>query len=98
MTLNESRDIVLGNNAPVLAASHKWRPASAVEEAIAAIKHVDIVGNVQQGRGGLGLTMMRHPEWNKAIAPERRKMVLEETRIMHLGTSRSIMHLGTFIF
>ncbi|RXN36671.1 trafficking particle complex subunit 11 [Labeo rohita] len=75
MTQNNS---VVSKNAPALVAGRKWRQASAVEEAISAIKHVDIVEHVQQGRGGLGLTM-RRPEWNKATAPEWRKMVVEET-------------------
>lgn len=53
MTLNESWDPTVSNNAPTLATSHKWRPASAVMEATAALKNADIVGHVQQGRGGL---------------------------------------------
>lgn len=77
MTLNESRDSVVSNNAPTLAAGRKWRPAKAVEEATAALRHADIVGHVQQGRGGLGLTT-NHPTWSKATAPERRKMVVVE--------------------
>lgn len=79
MTLNESRDTVVSNNAPALATGRKWRPAKAVEEAIAALKHADIVGHVQQGRGGFGLTATP-PTWSKATAPERRKMVVEEVR------------------
>ncbi|XP_061116493.1 NACHT, LRR and PYD domains-containing protein 3-like, partial [Conger conger] len=77
MTLNESRDAVVSNNAPTLAAGRKWRPARAVEEATTALRHADIVGHVQQGRGGLGLTS-NCPAWNRATAPERRKMVVEE--------------------
>ena len=50
-----------------------------MEEATAALKHADIVGNVQQGRGGFGLTATP-PAWSKATAPERRKMVVEEVR------------------
>ncbi|XP_061099664.1 uncharacterized protein LOC133129522 [Conger conger] len=79
MTLNESQDAVVSNNAPTLAAGRKWRPARAVEEATTALRHADIVGHVQQGRGGLGLTS-NHPAWNRATAPERRKMVVEEVR------------------
>lgn len=79
MTLNESRDLVVSNNAPTLATGRKWTPAKAVEEATAALKHADIVGYVQQGRGGFGLTATR-PAWSKAAAPERRKMVVEEVR------------------
>lgn len=71
MTLNESQDIVLSNNAPA-----KWRPAREVEETITAIKHMDIVGHVQHERGGLGLTT-RCPELNNPPASEWRKMVVE---------------------
>ena len=72
MTLKESSDAVVSNNAPTLTAGRKWRPATAVEEATAALRHADIVGHVQHGRGGLGLTPSR-PAWDKATAPERRK-------------------------
>lgn len=70
MTLNESKDLVVRKNAPILATGRKWRPATAVEEAISALRHADIVGHVQQGRGGLGLTPS-HPTW---------AMVVEEVR------------------
>lgn len=72
MTLNESKDPVIRENAPTLATGHKWRPARAVEEATAALRHADIVGNVQQGRGGLGLTTS-HPAWRNATAPVQRR-------------------------
>ncbi|XP_078458809.1 uncharacterized protein LOC144723905 [Lampetra planeri] len=78
MTLNESRDPVVSNNAPTLATGRKWRPGKAVQEATAALRHADIVGHVQQGRGGLGLTS--RAAWSKATAPERRKMVVQEVR------------------
>ncbi|KAK0146192.1 Retrovirus-related Pol polyprotein from type-2 retrotransposable element R2DM [Merluccius polli] len=79
MTLHESRDPVVSNNAPNLATGRKWKPEVAVQEATAALRHADIVGHVQQGRGGFGLTPSR-PTWNKATAPERRKMVVQEVR------------------
>ncbi|KAL6484312.1 hypothetical protein MHYP_G00063570 [Metynnis hypsauchen] len=79
MTLNESQDPVVRENAPTLATGRKWTPARAVEEATAALRHADIVGNVQQGRGGLGLTTSR-PAWRSAAPPARRKMVVEEVR------------------
>lgn len=55
------------------------RAASAVEEAITGLRHADIVGHVQQGRGCLGLKC-RQPAWNTAKAPERRKLVVNEIR------------------
>ncbi|KAE8284702.1 hypothetical protein D5F01_LYC16135 [Larimichthys crocea] len=79
MTLNKSKDLVMRENAPTLATGHKWIPTRAVEEATAALSHADIVGNVQQGRGGLGLTTSC-PAWRSATAPARRKMVVEEVR------------------
>lgn len=51
----------------------KLRPTTATS----ALRHADIVGNVQPGRGGLRLTTS-HPSWRKATAPARRKMVVEE--------------------
>lgn len=49
MTLNEPRDLIVSNNVLSLASGCKWRPAKAVEEATAALRHADIVGHVQQG-------------------------------------------------
>lgn len=54
----------------------KWRPASAVEEAISALMHLDMVVSVQQGRGGLDLTL-RQSSWNSAKAPDWRKLVVD---------------------
>ena len=71
MTVNQSKDLVLRNNTPTLATRHKWRPAKA------ALRHADIVGHVQQGRVGLGLTTS-HPAWSKATPKSWRKMVVEE--------------------
>ncbi|KAE8291484.1 hypothetical protein D5F01_LYC11092 [Larimichthys crocea] len=79
MTLNKSKDLVIRENAPTLATGRKWIPARAVEEATAALRHADIVGNVQQGRGGLGLTTSS-PAWRSATVPAQKKMVVEEVR------------------
>lgn len=77
MTLNESKDPVVRDNAPTLATGRKWTPAKAVKEATAALRHADIVGNVQQRRGGLGLTASR-PAWRRATTSAWRKLVVEE--------------------
>lgn len=50
MTLNESRDIVVRENAPTLTTGRKWKPATALEEATSALRFAEIVGNVQPGR------------------------------------------------
>ena len=55
----------------------KWNPRRAVQEAEAALRHTDIVGKVQQGRGGLGLSSGK-PAWSKAGPAERRKLVVEQ--------------------
>lgn len=79
VTLNESQDVLVSRNAPAVVTGRKWRPARAVEEAVTALKHADIVGHVQQGRGGLGLTA-RRPAWSKASDPEQKRMVVDEVR------------------
>lgn len=66
-------------NSPTLATGQKWKPATAVKEAITALRHADIVGKIQHGRGGLGL-VTSHPAWSKATALARRRMVVEEVR------------------
>lgn len=51
----------------------------AVQQAKAALLHADIVGHVQQERGGLGLCQGR-PRWNKATSSEQQKLVVLEVR------------------
>ncbi|XDV11573.1 hypothetical protein PO909_000474, partial [Leuciscus waleckii] len=62
-----------------LATGRKWKPSAAVAAAKAALRHRDIVGHVQHGRGGLGLEAAT-PTWQKATPTERRHMVVEEVR------------------
>ena len=50
-----------------------------MQEAEAALRHAEIVGNVQFGRGGLGLGPGK-PVWNKAGPKEKRKLVVEQVR------------------
>ena len=79
MTLTDSRDQTIRSAAPPLSTGRKWTPSDAVRHATAALRHSDIVGHVQMGRGGFGLTTSK-PTWRKATASERRKMVVEEVR------------------
>ncbi|KAK0148024.1 hypothetical protein N1851_012273 [Merluccius polli] len=65
MTLTESRDPVVTGAAPTLATGRRWKPSAAVAQAKSALRHRDIVGQVQHGRGGLA---------------ERRRLVVEEVR------------------
>lgn len=79
MTLRDSRDKIISNAALPLATGRKWKPSNAVQQATSTLRHKDIVGQVQQGRGGLGLTASE-PTWRKATTSERRKLVVEEMR------------------
>ena len=79
MTLTESRDPVVRGAAPTLVTGRKWKPSAAVAVAKTALRHRDIVGHVQHGRGGLGLEATT-PTWQKATPAERRHMVVEEVR------------------
>ena len=51
----------------------------AVQEAEAALRHAEVVGKFQFGRGGLGLGSGK-PDWNKAGPKEKRKLVMEQVR------------------
>ncbi|XP_060797250.1 phosphatidylinositol-glycan biosynthesis class X protein isoform X1 [Neoarius graeffei] len=90
VTLTESKDLMVSKNAPAIIAGRKWRQVQAVEEAVAALKHADIVGYVQHGRGGLGLTAQR-PAWSKASAAERRRMIMDEVKNQEEGIRRAKM-------
>lgn len=79
MTLTESKDPLVRGAAPTLKTGRKWKPEAAVAEAKAALRHRDVVGHVNQGRGGFGLGIAT-PTWEKASPAERRQMVVEEIR------------------
>ena len=50
---------------------------AATEQAKAALRHRDTVGQVQEGRSGLGLGTST-PAWNKANPSQRHKLVVQE--------------------
>ena len=79
MTLTESRDPCVSRTAPTLVTGRKWNPAAGTHQAKSDLRHRDIVGNVQQGRGGLGLGDSR-PSWQRAAPAQRRRLVVEEVR------------------
>ncbi|KAJ8412700.1 hypothetical protein AAFF_G00116510 [Aldrovandia affinis] len=79
MTLKDSRAQTISNAAPLLLTGWKWTPSEAVQQPTSALRHKDIVGHVQQGRGGFSLAA-REPTWCKASTSERRKLVVEEVR------------------
>lgn len=51
----------------------------AVQEAEAALRHTEIVGNVQMSRGGLKLGSGK-PALNKAGPKDKRKLIVEQIR------------------
>ena len=79
MLLLDSNDPVVAQAAPILATGRKWNPMAATQQAKAALRHRDIVGQVQQGTSGLGLGAST-PVWGKATPAERRKLVIQEIR------------------
>ncbi|CAM4720493.1 unnamed protein product [Leuciscus chuanchicus] len=79
MTLAESQDAAIRTAPPRLVTGRKWTPAEAVEQAQSALRHGNIVGQVQQGRGGFGLGTSR-PKWYKATSADERKLVVAEVR------------------
>ena len=56
-----------------------WNPRMAAQEAEATLRHTEIVGNVQIGRGGSGLGPGK-PVWSRAGPKEKRKLVVEQGR------------------
>ena len=79
MTLKDSKDQTISKAAPLLQTGRKWTLSKAVQQATSALRHQDIVGNIQHGRGGFGLAASK-PTFHKATTSERRKLVVEEVR------------------
>lgn len=74
MTLSESwdRSIQMRRTTSNIRMEKGWQAKS-------SLQHVNIVGHVEQGRGGLGLCQGR-TRWKKATPSERRKLVILEVR------------------
>ena len=79
MTLTESQDDTIRVAAPRLATGRKWIPSEAVQQGKSALRHGDIVGQVQHGRGGFGFGTSR-PTCHKATSTQRRKLVVAQVR------------------
>jgi len=79
MILVESGDKCVREAAPVLKTGRKRSAKKSVVEAKAALQIGDIVGQVQHGRGGFGLSLAP-PKWHKAGLAQRRKLVVNEVR------------------
>lgn len=74
MTLTESRDPCVAQTAPTFVTGRKWTPTAATQQAKSDLRHRDIIGLVQQGRGGLGLGEGR-PSWKRAAPAQCRRLV-----------------------
>ena len=79
LLLTGSKDRIVSGLAPNPSKGRKWKPKVAVQEAEAALRHGEIMGNVQIGRGGLGRTSGK-PMWRKADQKEKRRLVVEQIR------------------
>lgn len=79
MTLTDSQDAAIRATGPRLATERKWTPSDAVQQTVLAVRHGDIVGQVWQGRGVLGLGAS-HPTKHKATSIERGRLVVAENR------------------
>ncbi len=77
MTLTESQNPNVAQTAPTLSTGREWTPAVATQQAQSALRHQDVVGHIQRGRGGLGTGESR-PSWHKATPTQRRGLVVEE--------------------
>lgn len=87
-SLTDSRDPVVRGAPPTLATGREWTPAATVLQAKSALIHRDVVGQVQQGRGGFGLGTAT-PLWRKASTTEQRTMVAEEVHRQEEATRLS---------
>ncbi len=79
MTLSESEDTVIRTAALRVATGRKLTLLEAVQSAKSALHFRDVVGQVQQGRAGLGL-IPKPPLWHKATSVQKRRLVVEEVR------------------
>lgn len=87
---SESQDPVLKEIAPTLSTGRKWTRAAAVMDVWkSALHHQNIVGHVQQGRGGRGLGT-KTPTWQKATTTKHRTMVVEEVRQKEAAASKML--------
>lgn len=79
ITLNESCDPCVAQKALTLVTGRKWTPEAATQQATSVFLHWEIVGNMQQVRGGLGHGDSR-PSWHKATPAQCRGLVVEKVR------------------
>lgn len=70
---------VVAQTVPTLLTGRKWSSAVATQQAKSVLRHQDIVGCIQLGRGGLGTGESR-PSRHKATPSQCRGLVVEEVR------------------
>ena len=79
LLLARSKYVVVSKVVPSPTKGKKWNSRMAAQVAEATLQHTEIVGNVQIGRGGLGLGPGK-PVWSRAGSKEKRKLVIEQVR------------------
>jgi len=79
MTLVESGDKCVREAEPELKTGRKWSAKKYVVQAKAALQIGDVLGQIQHGRGGFGLSLAP-PKWHKADPAQRRKLVVNKVR------------------
>ena len=79
LLLAGSKDMVVSKVVPNPTKGRKCNTRTAAQEAEATLRHTEIVGNVQIGRGGLGLGLGKLV-WSRAGPREKRKLVVEQVR------------------
>lgn len=79
------------NAALPLSTGRKWTPSDTAHQATSALRHRDIMGQVQQGRAGFGLAA-NEPTWHKVITTEWRKMVVDEERKQEQSAKSTKVH------
>ena len=60
MTLTLSKDPAVKNTTPTVNTGRKWNPREAVQHAQGALQHRDIIGQIQSGIAGFGISLGRY--------------------------------------
>ncbi len=68
----------------MLKTGRKWSAKKSMEEAKTALQIGDIVGQIQHGKGGFGLSLAP-PKWHKGDPAQRRKLVVKEVQKQEEG-------------
>lgn len=77
--LKDSRDEVIKKCSAAPIHWAETTPSDTANQATSVLRHRDVMGQVQQGRGGFGLAA-NELTWHKVITTERWKMVVDKER------------------